>query len=110
VRHWLRLWRYVWKNEMSHTTTDLGLQGYKQWLKSLTPLPDGTVVNFVSGYIGVTVDSTIKPGQQMMITDFKNDCYDMVAYRNGKCFKKLTRFSIEYIARGLIDGDIKELK
>jgi hypothetical protein len=96
---------------MSHTAKDLGLHGYKNWLKSLKPLPNGTVVRFKTGYSGVTKSTTISPNQELIIQGSRlglaSDAlyYDMVVYRNGKVFTKKMAFSIESIARWLIDGD-----
>ncbi len=100
---------------MSHTASDLGLQGYKNWRNSLQPYPNGTVIKFTQPYVGVTKGHNISAGQEFMIVDIqpslgKEPVYKMVVYSNGKIHKKTMYFNLEFIARRVIDKECEIVK
>lgn len=95
---------------MSHIAADLGLHGYKNWLQSLQPYPEGTIVKFVQPYVGVTKSTSIAAGQELMIVRIdprpnRHPVYKMVIHRNGKLFRKTMFFGVEAIARRVIDKE-----
>jgi hypothetical protein len=102
-----------------HTDAKLSLHGYKEWRRSLVALPVGTAVEWVVGYTGITLDTTIKPGQLFKITKVRapfggpNECmadqvYEMVLVsKSGKEFKKRAQWNVEGIASKLHHGQCK---
>lgn len=96
----------------THTARDLGLKGYKAWRTSLKPYPEGTVFKILEPYVGVTASTSIAVGQELKIVGIgpginRDPVYKMVVHRNGKTFRKTLFFSIEIIARWVIDGRCK---
>ena len=94
------------------------LLGYNSWLKSLTALPVGTILQWTTGYVGSTLSTSLKAGQFTKITRIRksNGVSDLREYdqvyamaacnKNGKEFKKNLGWRVEAIARKLHDGDV----
>lgn len=100
-----------------HTDAKLSLHGYKQWRSTLKALPVGTVVGWVKGYTGLTLDTTIKAGQHYKVSRVRGPIagceaseadmvYEMVLVsKSGKEFKHKVQWRVESIAAKLHHGE-----
>lgn len=103
-----------------HTTAETSLHGYKLWRESITALPVGTIIEWVVGYQGCSIDTSVKSGVHYKIIgtmsgtkSFPKDIdadrvYKLVlCHRNGRVFKRIDFWNVETIARRIHNGEIK---
>lgn len=105
-----------------HVDAKISLHGYKEWRRSLVPLPVGTVIEWVEPYTSFTLADNIKAGQLFKLVKVRESfgasrsedkidadkVYDMVLVsKTGKEFKKTMAWSIEIIARKIYLGEVK---
>lgn len=103
-----------------HTTAKDNLHEYKQWRRSITSLPVGTIIEWVVGYLGCTASTSVKAGTYYKIIGTvagmtshpdaldADRVYKLVrCNRAGRVFKRIDFWNVESIARRIVDGEIK---
>ena len=102
-----------------HATTKDSLHGYIQWRESIVSLPVGTIIEWVVGYRGSSIDTSVKAGTHYKIIEMvgvksapnmldADHVYKLVlCNRAGRVFKRIDFWNVESIARRIHDGEIK---